>query len=61
MVRKMVKPEMKKGIETYHAQKVAAFKAQKGCFMRLMKIDASLTCASMNAVPSFATKVGNKT
>jgi hypothetical protein len=42
VVRKMLKPEIKKALMTYHAQKLAAFKAQRACFVRLMKIQATM-------------------
>lgn len=61
IVRKMLKPEIKKAVMVYHAQKLAAFKAQRECFKRLLKIHTSMTCAAMTASVTFASKVGNKT
>lgn len=61
IVRKMMKPEIKKAIMVYHAQKLAAFKAQRECFKRLLRVHTTMQCAKLNAVTNFAKKVGNKT
>jgi len=61
IVRKMLKPEIKKALMVYHTQKLAAFKAQRECFKRLLKIHTSMTCAAMTASRTFSSKVGNKT
>jgi len=53
VVRKNIKPEMIKAVQMYHVQKLAAFKTQKACFLRLMKIHVSMQCAAMNANQGF--------
>lgn len=42
VVRKMLKPEIKKALMKYHEQKLAAFKDQRACFVRLMKVEATM-------------------
>jgi len=42
VVRKMLKPEIKKALMQYHEQKLAAFKDQRACFVRLMKVEATM-------------------
>lgn len=59
--RKMLKPEMKTMVMTYHAQKLAAFKTQRACFVRLMKVHTTMKCASLMAEVAFAQKDGNVT
>jgi len=51
--RKMIKPEIKKALTKYHVQKLAAFKAQRNCFLRLLKIETSIMCGAISANPSF--------
>lgn len=49
VVRKNIKPEMTKAVQAYHVEKLLAFKLQKACFIRLMKIHVSMQCAAMDA------------
>jgi hypothetical protein len=62
VVRKMMKPMIKEMIKKYHTQKLAAFKAQRECFVRLMKVEATMQCAAYTVKTSqFLSTVGNKT
>lgn len=49
MARKLIKPQVKDQIMKYYKIKLMGFKAQRECFKHLMKFDASMKCASMNA------------
>jgi hypothetical protein len=42
----LMKPMIKEMIKKYHTQKLAAFKAQRECFVRLMKVEATMRCAA---------------
>jgi len=51
-LRKHMKPELKKMVDTYHKQKIEAFYAQRVCFKTAFRMLASLQCAAMVPVPS---------
>jgi len=62
VARKLIKPEIKKALGEYHGQKLAAFKAQRECFVRLMKVEATMQCAAYTVKTSqFLSTVGGKT
>ena len=52
VVRKNLKMAFKMAMMEYHARKLAAFKAQRECFKRLMKMHTTMMCAAMDANPS---------
>jgi len=61
--KKMMKPVVRQMVLGYHVQKIAAFKSQRMCFVRLMRVHTSLQCASVGANTGFAVfnNVTNKT
>lgn len=48
LVRKKMKPMMKKAVMDYHKKKLEAFKSQRACWKVLMKVHVTMKCAALS-------------
>lgn len=61
VARGFLKAGLKDSLKEYHERKMMAFRAQRDCFKRLMKIHTTMMCAAMTATPdSFIGTVNGK-
>jgi hypothetical protein len=49
MIRKTIKPLIRKSVMEYYSTKLAAFRTQKVCYAKLMKVHMTMQCASADA------------